>query len=92
MASPARDVKAAGSGRKTGGSKKPGLAAAARNAALAAEAARSRVGTASTLHPTANLGPTLPAVNAGDNDGDEMPSTAPRVAVKGHTRAMPGAR
>lgn len=87
MASPARDVNVhQGTSRVTGGAKKPGTARAARNAALAN--LQRRIGPIKSPAPSAHLGINLPAAPAMDGDLDDVP-TGPRIAVKGHTRAMP---
>lgn len=94
-ASPLRDVASAGHGKITGGAKIPGSISGAKMAALVRLAQRQRIGSGAALtpHPTANLGPSMPVVNAGDNDGDEMPTPGPKpsgvVVVAAHTRAKP---
>lgn len=94
MASPHADVAAAGKGKITGGAKKPAVKGAAAAAALARIALSRRIGSGAGAalvmpHASANLGPSLPVTNAGDNDADDMPPVMPRIPVKGHTRAMP---
>lgn len=69
---PARDVAAAGHGKITGATRKPGTASAAAIHALVALAARRRLGLAGgaaapTPEPSAHLSPSLPAAQAGTN-------------------------
>lgn len=95
MASPHADVKAAGSGKVTGGAKKPANKGAAHAAALAKIALTRRIGSGAGAalvmpHPSASLGLSLPVTNAGTPG--PMPAPGPRIPVKGHTRAMPGTK